>query len=123
MVDVRGRLLSFAAFDLPVLQHGERQGARYRLASFLGEGRDIVVVSDATGAEAIEVHPGGPTPVVRRLKVADLGRVIDLVPSPDGSQLAVTNHQHQLLVVPTGPGQARVLDESAFGRPAGPVVP
>ncbi len=80
-------------------------------------------MSDATGAEAIEVHPGGPTPVVRRLKVADLGRVIDLVPSPDGSQLAVTNHQHQLLVVPTGPGQARVLDESAFGRPAGPVVP
>ena len=56
VVDVRGKLLSFAPFDMPVIQHGERQGVRYRLASFLGEGRDIVAVSDATGVEAIEVH-------------------------------------------------------------------
>ena len=43
-----------------------------------------------------------------------------MVPSPDGSQLAVTNHQHQLLIVSVSTGQARLLDESAFGRPAGP---
>ena len=130
VVDVRGKLFSFAPFDLPVLQHGARQGTRYRLASFLGEGSDIVVVSDATGVEAIEVHrhahtPGaeredGGKPVVQRLDIANLGRVIELVPSPDGSQLAVTNHQNQLLLVTVETGEARLLDESAFGRPAGP---
>ncbi len=57
VVDVRGKLFSFAPFELPVIQHGERQGVRYRLARFLGEGHDIVAVSDATGVEAIEVHP------------------------------------------------------------------
>jgi tricorn protease len=137
VADVRGKLLSFAPFDLPVLQHGIRQGARYRLANFLGEGRDIVAVSDATGTEAIEVHRGsseagtagepggtagedGAVPAVRRLDVTDLGRAIELVPSPDGSLLAVTNHQNQLLVVSVETGHARRLDESAFGRPTGP---
>lgn len=148
VVDVRGKLLSFAPFDMPVIQHGERQGVRYRLASFLGEGHDIVAVSDATGAEAIEVHPpfsvpepgagagtegqgehggakdapeDGALPAFRRIEVPDLGRVVELVPSPDGSQLAVTNHENQLLIVSVAAGNARLMDESAFGRPAGPV--
>jgi tricorn protease len=150
VVDVRGKLLSFAPFDMPVIQHGERQGVRYRLASFLGEGHDIVAVSDAAGVEAIEVHaamslvgavpeaagehaggehaegehagPGdGALPAFRRIEVPGLGRVVELVPSPDGSQLAVTNHENQLLIVSVAAGNARLLDESAFGRPAGPV--
>jgi tricorn protease len=130
VVDVRGKLFSFAPFDLPVLQHGTRQGTRYRLASFLGAGSDIVTVSDATGVEALEIrrHPAasgagpeaGGKPAVQRLDVADLGRVVELVPSPDGSQLAVTNHQNQLLIVSVETGEGRLLDESAFGRPAGP---
>ena len=145
VVDVRGKLLSFAPFDMPVIQHGERQGVRYRLASFLGEGRDIVAVSDATGVEAIEVHRatslvgavpeagdehagdehagdehGGALSAFRRIEVPGLGRVVELVPSPDGSQLAVTNHEDQLLIVSVAAGNARLLDESAFGRPAGP---
>ena len=62
VVDVRGKLLSFASFDMPVIQHGARQGVRYRLASFLGGGSDIVAVSDATGAEAIEVYPARAGP-------------------------------------------------------------
>ena len=45
---------------------------------------------------------------------------MELVPSPDGSQLAVTNHEDQLLIVSVAAGNARLLDESAFGRPAGP---
>ncbi len=120
VVDVRGKLLSFAPFDLPVAQHGESQGVRYRLASFLGDGRDIVVVSDATGVEALEIHLDGGVPAVRRLDVPGLGRVTELVPSPDGSVLAVANHHNQLLLVTVATGEARVLDESAFGRPAGP---
>jgi len=32
----------------------------------------------------------------------------------------VTNHEDQLLIVSVAAGNARLLDESAFGRPAGP---
>ena len=125
VLDTRGKLFSFAPFDGPVLQHGLGQGARYRLASFLGEGTEavgpaVVTVSDASGKEMIEVYraPGSTAPQV--LDVPELGRVIEMVPSPDGTNLAVTNHQHQLLLVSVESGQSRVLDESVFGRPAGP---
>ena len=83
----------------------------------------------AAGHGEVASERGGPAdgggadaaPAVRRIEVPGLGRVVELVPSPDGSQLAVTNHEHQLLIVPVAAGNARVLDESAFGPPAGPV--
>ena len=87
-------------------------------------------MSDASGREAIEVHrcpapagpegSGGAAARVEPLAASGLGRLVELVPSPDGSKLALTNHQYQLLLVDVANGQARVLDESAFGRPAGP---
>ena len=62
VLDTRGKLFSFAPFDGPVLQLGLSQGARYRLASFLGDGADVVTVSDASGEETIEIHRmPGPT--------------------------------------------------------------
>ena len=155
VLDTRGKLFSFAPFDGPVLQLGLSQGARYRLASFLGDGAEVVTVSDGSGKETIEIHrTPGPTDAspgnvsranvsranVSRanisranvssdsrgsaarqvLDVHELGRVVEMVPSPDGTDLAVTNHQHQLLLISVESGQSRVLDESAFGRPVGP---
>ena len=88
---------------------------------------DIVTVSDASGVEAIEVHrsPGDPgngsehsTGTV--LDIAGLGRVVEMVPSPDGSLVAITNHQFQLFVVAVASGEQRLVDESAFGRIEGP---
>jgi tricorn protease len=145
VLDSRGKLFSMAPFDGPVLQHGLAQGARYRLASFLGGPADgagterdsteggetaIVTISDASGKEAIEIHrPPGPANISpdgnggsapRAIDVPGLGRAVEMVPSPDGTNLAVTNHQHQLLLVSVDTGEARVLDESAFGRLSGP---
>ena len=62
VLDTRGKLFSFAPFDGPVLQLGLSQGARYRLASFLGDGAEVVTVSDGSGKETIEIHrTPGPT--------------------------------------------------------------
>ena len=115
-LDARGKLFSLGPFDGPVVQHGRSQGTRYRLASFLGGGPEIVTVSHATGAEAIEVHrrANGATSV-EALEVAGLGRVVELAPSPDGDWVAVANHKHQLVVAPAGGGESRVVDESQFG--------
>jgi tricorn protease len=131
-VDDRGKLFSFAPFDGPVVQHGARQGVRYRLSSFLGRGTDMVTVSDASGFEAIEVHrsSGGPgngsepttvnSPDINVLDIDGLGRVLELVPSPDGSLLAITNHKFELFVVSADDGERKLVDESAFGRISGP---
>lgn len=135
VLSARGKLFSLAAFDGPVVQHGVTQGVRYRLCSFLGEGADIVTVSDASGFEAIEVHrasgssgsPGalggsgnGSAPSPQVLDIEGLGRVLELVPSPDGSLLAITNHKFQLFVLGAADGERKLVDESAFGRITGP---
>ncbi|HTT92418.1 MAG TPA: S41 family peptidase [Acidimicrobiales bacterium] len=127
VVSTRGKLFTFAPFDGPVVQHGASQGVRYRLSSFLGQGTGIVTVSDASGFDAIEVHRASAGPdngsernTIDVLDIDGLGRVLELVPSPDGSLLAVTNHKFQLFVVDAASGERRLEDESAFGRISGP---
>jgi tricorn protease len=122
-LNARGKLFSLAPFGGPVVQLGVRQGVRYRLSSFLGDKPDIVTVSDASGAEAIEVHRSPDDPgdgskhsTGSALEIAGLGRVVEMVPSPDGSLVAITNHQFQLFVVAVPSGEQRLVDESAFGR-------
>ncbi|HZD64819.1 MAG TPA: PDZ domain-containing protein [Acidimicrobiales bacterium] len=121
VLDVRGKLVSFPPWEGPVTQHGQAQGVRYRLARFAGEAA-IVAVSDDGGEEGLEVHDphGDGGPVVRRLPVPDLGRVVEVAPSPAGDTLAVTNHRNQLLVVAVADGATRVIDESGAGRPGDP---
>ena len=127
-LNTRGKLFSLAPFGGPVVQVGVRQGVRYRLSSFLGDKRDIVTVSDASGCRG---HRGPPVagtsrgmaasiPPATALEIAGLGRVVEMVPSPDGSLVAITNHQFQLFVVAVASGERRLVDESAFGRIEGP---
>jgi tricorn protease len=110
----RGKAFSMALWEEAVRQLGRPQGVRYRLPAWLGDGAALALVSDASGEDGLEVHPaeGGPP---RSLPVDDLGRVVDLEPSPDGARLAVANHRHDLLVVEVADGAARLLDRSPGG--------
>ncbi len=128
VLDVRGKLVSMPTWERAVRQHGEAQGVRYRLSRFLGSTDAVVTVSDQPGEEVIEVHSLGPaapaagdTSSVRRLDAGDIGRVIELAPSPDGRRVALTNHRNQVFLVEIAGGESRVVDESRFGRPSGPV--
>lgn len=142
-LDVRGKLVTMTNWERAVRQHGETQGVRYRLSRWLGDTGSLVAVSDRGGEEGIEIHMiGPPAPIrgaagqgaagagageevaLRRLVIPELGRVVEMVPSPDGGRVAVTNHRNQLLIVelsqsPAG-STARVIDQSGFGRPAEP---
>ena len=127
VLNTRGKLFTLAPFGGPVVQLGASQGVRYRLSSFVGDKGGIATVSDASGVEAVEVHrlPGEPEngrahATVEALDIEGLGRVVEMVPSPDGSLLAITNHQFQLFVVAVANGERKLVDESAFGRIEGP---
>ncbi|NJP68469.1 S41 family peptidase, partial [Streptomyces spiramenti] len=78
-------------------------GVRVRLPEMLGDSGRIAYVTDAAGEDAIEVAylpraSGGCDRL--RLATGRLGRVRELVSSPDGRTLAVASHDGALLLVP-----------------------
>ncbi|RKU28572.1 peptidase, partial [Candidatus Poribacteria bacterium] len=52
-VTVRGKPFTMANWEGAVLQHGERDGARYRFTQWLNDGKRLVTISDAAGEEAL----------------------------------------------------------------------
>ena len=115
----RGKAFATGNWEGPVLQYGEADGVRYRLARYLPDGTRLVAISDAGNVEALEVFAadGGAPP--RRLEGLDLGRAIDLEVAPAGDRVALTNQRQELIVVDLAAGTMRVLDHSSFNRIAG----
>ncbi|MEW6750679.1 MAG: PDZ domain-containing protein [Candidatus Latescibacterota bacterium] len=116
---VRGKPFTMANWEGAVLQHGERDGVRYRLTDWLNDGKRLVTVSDAGGEEALEIRTrDGSQPVVR-LEGLDIGRPEALDVSPTGDQVALSNHRFELLLVDPKTGELRRLDRSEHGDIAG----
>jgi tricorn protease len=112
----RGKCFTLGNWEGPVLQHGNDDSARYRLARWLHDGQRFVVVSDAGGEETIEIHRGD---AARRLKGLSLGRVVDLRASPKTDAVALSNHRNELLHVDLKTGRSRVLDKSEWAQIGG----
>ena len=115
-VTARGRTFTMAAWEGAVVQHGEPDGVRYRLAEWLADGRRLVVVSDRLGEETLEVHDASGESEPIALEDLDIGRPLSLRAAPQGNLVALTNHRHQLLLVDVEQGRLRVLDHSRFDQ-------
>jgi tricorn protease len=111
-LDVRGKLYTMPLWEGAVCQHGVADGVRYRHGQWLADGQTLVVVSDATGEERIELH--GP----EGLRVLDwpCGPVDSLRAAPVGSAVAIANHRNELLIGDAASGACRVVDRSDAGR-------
>ncbi|MFX4293761.1 S41 family peptidase [Streptomyces bohaiensis] len=102
-ITVGGSLYWLTHRDGPGRVIAGRPGVRIRLPEMLGDSGRIAYVTDAAGEDAIEVAylpraSGGCDPL--RLATGRLGRVRELVASPDGRTLAVASHDGGLLLVP-----------------------
>lgn len=113
----RGKLATMGNWEGPALQHGERAAARYRMPRWLGDGKRVVVVSDAGGEEALEVHAVAPgaAEAPKRLAGLDIGRAVTLAVDPKADRALLTNHRNELLVVDLAAGTMKKVDRSAFG--------
>lgn len=122
-MSVRGKFFSMANWDGAVFQYGERRGVRYRLAEWLNDGKRLVMVSDATGEEALEIHTDASLPAtehnVERLDGLDFGRAVSLAVSPRADAVVITNHRLELIYVDLKEKTTKLLDKSNFGRIAG----
>ncbi|MCB0045436.1 MAG: PDZ domain-containing protein [Caldilineaceae bacterium] len=115
----RGKAFTFFNFDGPVVQHGKRDGVRYRLADWLNDGRRLVMISDDPGEETLEIHDTMPGGEIVRLEGLDIGRVTTLNVSPTADKVALTNHRQELLVVDLETQSLTIADRSPFRRVAG----
>ncbi|GAA3845574.1 S41 family peptidase [Sphaerisporangium flaviroseum] len=130
-ITTRGKAYSFGNWEGPVRQHGEPDGVRYRLLSWLGDGERLVAAaSDDGDREVLVVLRADGSAAPARLSGLDTGRAIELTVSPGADRIAVTNHRNELLIVDltaeaagedTGGATLTVADSSRYGRIEDPV--
>ncbi|HXM57789.1 MAG TPA: S41 family peptidase [Candidatus Dormibacteraeota bacterium] len=117
-ITARGKAFSFANWEGAVAQHGQPDGVRYRLLTWLDDGRRLVAAASDDGPreQLTVLHADGSAPP-RALAELDVGRVLDIQVSPTGDLIALANHRSELLVADLRGGRAelRRLDRSEFG--------
>jgi tricorn protease len=115
----RGKAFSFGNWEGPITQHGESDGVRYRLLTWLHDGKRLVAAAgDAGPAEVlVGLHADGTVPPCR-MDQLDIGRVVELVASPCEAKLALANHRGELLLINVDGDAATstVLDSGHFGE-------
>ncbi len=111
----RGGAFTMGLWDGPVTRHGEVSRERRRLAAWLADGSRLVSVSDAPGEEVLVVEDaaGGPSKEVAK----DVGRPLELVPSPAAPhRVALSNHRQELWVVDVDKKTKKKVAESGYDR-------
>ncbi len=116
-LDARGQTFSFALWEGAVRQlppAGGDAAARHRFAQWLAgkDSKRLVVVSDASGEERIEVHADGAVSTLPW----DIGRVIAMKAAPAGDRVAVANHRNEVLIGDLASGTLTVADRSRHAR-------
>src|SRR5690606_33290673 len=111
---IRGKLFTMANWEGAVLQHGERDGVRYRLAEFLNDGKRLVTVADSDGEEGLEIHFRDGSRESIRLRGKDIGRASGIAVSPKEDKVVLRNHRHELLLVDLEKPSLKLLDRSPY---------
>ncbi len=115
----RGKMYAFYNQEGPVFQVGKRDGARYRLAEWLNDGRRLVAVSDESGEEMLEIHSFELGQAPRKLDKVEFGRAVSIRVSPTADKIALTNHRQELFIVDLESQETILVDHSPFRRMAG----
>ena len=127
VVEVRGTVHWLTHKDGPARALHVDPGARARLPRVLGDTGQVVWVTDAEGADALEIasvdgtspeaaraEGAGETGVVR-LAGGLIGHVTSLAASPDGATVAAAAHDGRLLLIDVASGQVTELARSEEG--------
>jgi len=115
LLTTRGRLFGLPPVRGPVLQYGLKEGVRYRGGTWLSK-NSILAVRDGGDEEYLDIFSTTQpeTPSVS-LNAQAWGRILEVIPSPQGEAFVLTNHRHELWHVSLPSGEGRLLDRSPYG--------
>ena len=94
------------------MQYGEPDGVRYRLLSWLKDGKRMVAVQDAGGRERLVIFSPEEQDERRVLEELDFGHALDMVVSPTENIVAIANQRHELILVELESGEQQIVDRS-----------
>src|SRR5699024_9884668 len=90
---------------------------RVREPELLGRTGTALLVTDADGEDALEVHHLDGSQPPRRLAGGTVGRVLHTAASPDGSQVALVSHDGRISLLTVTDGTVVPLAHSPHGEP------
>uniref|UniRef100_A0A7C6AG86 Tricorn protease homolog n=1 Tax=candidate division WOR-3 bacterium TaxID=2052148 RepID=A0A7C6AG86_UNCW3 len=114
----RGKVFTMANWEGPVRQNGSKPSARYRLGRWLYDGKRLILVTDEKGEDSLQIHYNEGKGVIN-LPLMDIGRPIELEPSPKESIIALTNHRNELIIVNLKSKKKTIIDKSKYRRITG----
>lgn len=121
----RGKTFAMPLWDGAAQQYGEKQGVRYRTVHYLPDGKRMVMFSDRSGEEGLEIHTldhSEPPVFIEDFDGFLTGRPDHVRVSPVEDQLAFVNHRNELVWVDLKTKTAKVLDSNeelrGIGAPA-----
>jgi tricorn protease len=111
----RGKTFTLGNWAGPTVQHGLRNGVRYRLTRWLKDGQRVVLVSDEDGEDHLELQwtDGAESP--KKLSDLDVGRPQEIKVSPVNDEIVMTNHRHELIRVDLEAGTLSTIEQSKYG--------
>ena len=124
VVGWRGKAFWLTHRDGPARALAAESGVRVREPVLLGRTGRVALVTDAEGADALEIHTVDGSAPPRRMLSGRLGRVLHLASDPDGACLAAISHDGWLRLIDCADDGAtpavRDVTRSEWGEPLGP---
>ncbi len=121
----RGKTFAMPLWDGAAQQYGDKQGVRHRTVHYLPDGKRIVMFSDRSGEEGLEIHHldhSEPPVFIEDFDGFLTGRPDHVRVSPVNDELAFVNHRNELVWVDLDKQAAKVLDHNeelrGIGAPA-----
>ncbi len=95
----RGKAFTFANWEGAVIQHGDTDGARYKLLHWLNDGERLIAVTDQEGEESFVLLKADGLGDPEVLVDLDIGRPLELAVNPKKDQILFGNHRYELYMM------------------------
>ena len=115
----RGKAMAMGDWEGAVTQYGARDGVRYRLLTWLHDGRLIAVAADEGPEEKVVMFSGDDPSAPAEVAVTGAGRITQIEPAPSGGHVALANHRGELCLLDLETAGLRIVDRSEYGEIGG----